>query len=121
MSGNRTMRGRATAMVSVLAAAFAIAANAAAAQSVEEFYKGRTIILIVGSGASGGDDTYARIFARYLPKYLPGSPSIVVQNQPGAGGILAASNLYNTQPRDAPSSDRYCAACRRRRCCPMSL
>lgn len=69
-------------------------------QSVEQFYKGKQIRLVVGSGAGGGGDVFARIFAKYLPKHLPGSPAIVVQNVPGAGGVVATAQLYNTQPRD---------------------
>lgn len=75
-------------------------AGAALAQSVEEFYQGKTITLVVGSGVAGGDDTFARVVAKYLPKYIPGSPAVVVQNLPGAGGIVAATQMYNTQPRD---------------------
>src|SRR4051812_34582272 len=78
----------------------ALATQAAFAQSVEQFYKGKTITLIVGSGAAGGDDIFARVFAKYLPNYLPGHPNVVVQNQPGAGGLVAATQMFNIQPRD---------------------
>jgi tripartite-type tricarboxylate transporter receptor subunit TctC len=66
----------------------------------QPFYKGKTITLIVGSGAPGGDDVFARLVAKYLPKYLAGSPTIVVQNIPGAGGLVAASQMLHTQPHD---------------------
>jgi tripartite-type tricarboxylate transporter receptor subunit TctC len=69
-------------------------------QVQKEFYKGKTITLIVGSGAAGGDDVFARLVAKYLPKYLPGSPTVVVQNLPGAGGQVAAAQMFHSQPRD---------------------
>lgn len=81
-------------------ATLAVLVSQASAQSVEEFYKGKTLKMIVGSGASGGGDVFARMFSKYLPKHLPGSPTIVVQNMPAAGGIVAASHLYNAGPRD---------------------
>jgi tripartite-type tricarboxylate transporter receptor subunit TctC len=70
------------------------------AQSVEQFYKGRTIRVVVGSSAGGGTDIMARLLSRYMGKYIPGSPSIVVQNQPGAGGIVGANRIANTADRD---------------------
>lgn len=60
-----------------------------------EFYKGKTIRLIVGTSAGGGYDTYARVIARNITKHIPGNPSIIVQNMPGAGSIIAANYLYN--------------------------
>ena len=72
----------------------------ARAQTVEQFYRGRTINLIVGFNPGGAYDPYARTLARHLPKYLPGSPSIVVKNMQGAGSVLAANHLYNLSPKD---------------------
>jgi tripartite-type tricarboxylate transporter receptor subunit TctC len=78
------------------------AASAASAQNpVADFYKKHdTIRLIVGSEPGGGYDGYARLLARHLGKYIPGNPTIVVQNMPGAGGIVAANYLYNAAPKD---------------------
>jgi tripartite-type tricarboxylate transporter receptor subunit TctC len=73
---------------------------AAAAQTVEDFYRSRTVELIVGSGAGGGYDLNARLLARHLGKHIPGQPTLVVNNLPGAGGIRAANLLYNVSPRD---------------------
>lgn len=70
------------------------------AQPAVDFYKGKQIVMIVPSGAGGGYDLYARFAAKYLPKYIPGHPSFVVQNMPGAGGITAANHLYSIAPRD---------------------
>jgi tripartite-type tricarboxylate transporter receptor subunit TctC len=76
------------------------AAGAANAQSVEQFYKGRQITMVVGSSPGGINDISARFVARYLGKYIPGNPAILVENQPGAGGITAANRLANVFPSD---------------------
>jgi tripartite-type tricarboxylate transporter receptor subunit TctC len=82
----------------------ALAAPAAAqAQSVAEFYKGKTINVIVGYTAGGGYDLYARALARHMGKHLPGSPNFIVQNITGAGSLNAANNLYNVAPKDGTS------------------
>jgi tripartite-type tricarboxylate transporter receptor subunit TctC len=70
------------------------------AQSPAEFYRGKTITLIVGYSAGGGYDIYARILARHMGKHIPGSPAIVVQNAPGAGSMRAANTIYNVAPKD---------------------
>ncbi len=79
---------------------FALFATPANAQSVQQFYKGRQVALVVGSSPTGAYDPYARLVARYLPKHLPGSPEIVVKNMQGAGGVRAANHLYNVAPKD---------------------
>lgn len=81
-----------------IAGALAIAAPLAAAQA-EDFYAGKTISMLVSSDTGGGFDTYSRLLARHYPKHIPGSPTIVVQNQPGAGGLRAAQILF-TSPAD---------------------
>jgi tripartite-type tricarboxylate transporter receptor subunit TctC len=72
----------------------------ALAASVEEFYKGKTIQFIVGGSAGGGYDAYTRLIARYFAKYVPGNPSTVVQNMPGAAMLIAANYVFNSAPRD---------------------
>ncbi len=80
---------------------FCLAPGSAFAQSaVEEFYRGRQINLIVGYGPGGGYDITARLLARYLGRYIPGNPNIVVQNMAGAGSMRAANYLYVGAPRD---------------------
>lgn len=64
------------------------------AQTVEDFYRGKQITLLVGSGAGGGYDAFARVFARYVPRHIPGMPSIIIKNVPAAGGMAAANMLY---------------------------
>src|SRR6187455_955971 len=77
------------------------AAGAASAQdAVEQFYRGRTINIYVGSSAGGGYDAYARALGRHMGQYVPGHPTVVVQNMPGAGGNKAAGYVYSVAPKD---------------------
>src|SRR6266481_1592208 len=72
----------------------------ASAQSVEQFYKGRTITMLVGTSPGGINDISARLVARHLGRFIPGNPNIAVQNNPGAGGIITANRLYANVERD---------------------
>jgi tripartite-type tricarboxylate transporter receptor subunit TctC len=72
----------------------------ASADAIVDFYKGRTVTLIVGYGPGGGYDLYARLMARHLGRYIPGNPTIVVQNMPGAGSLRATNYLYTVASRD---------------------
>jgi len=83
-----------------LVAALAILVSAAGASEGADFYQGKTIRLVVASAPGGGYDNYARTFAQYLKKHIPGEPSIVIQNMPGAGGMVATNWLYNVAPKD---------------------
>jgi tripartite-type tricarboxylate transporter receptor subunit TctC len=77
------------------------AATAAVAQDpVEQFYRGKSINIYIGSSAGGGYDAYARALGRHMGKYIPGNPTIVPQNMPGAGGNKAAGYVYSVAPRD---------------------
>src|SRR5712691_10402875 len=86
----------------VMALLFAAAAWPAStlAQTVEEFYRGRSITMLVGGGAGGGYDTYARVFARHMSRHIPGNPNIIAKNMPAAAGLAAASALYHTADKD---------------------
>src|SRR5580704_4681623 len=86
--------------VPLFVAAMAAAPPSAYAQSVETFYKNKTISLVIGYPPAGAPDVYARLLARHLGKYIPGNPSIIARNMPGAGGLLAANHLFNVAPRD---------------------
>lgn len=77
-----------------------LSTTVAAAQTVEDFYRGKQINLLVGSGAGGGYDAYARVFARFAGRYIPGGPTIVVKNVPAAGGMAAANMLYANADRE---------------------
>jgi len=90
------MIGRAFACV---VAALTLAAPARA-QSVEEFYRGRTITVLVGFSAGGGYDLYARLLGRHMGRHVPGNPTIVVQNMPGAGSMKATQYVYGVAPKD---------------------
>jgi tripartite-type tricarboxylate transporter receptor subunit TctC len=72
----------------------------ASAQSVEEFYKGRSINYIIGGGAGGGYDVYFRSLARHMGKHIPGHPTFIPKNLPAAGGVVSASTIYTTADRD---------------------
>jgi len=72
----------------------------AQAQTPEEFYRGRTITLAIGYAPGGGYDTYARLFARYFGRHVPGRPTVATQNVPGAGSLKLANDIVNTAPRD---------------------
>ena len=83
------------------AAVFGVAAiGAAQAQSVEEFYKGKTISMVIGYSPGGGYDTYARLVARFMGDHIPGKPQIVPRNMPGASSRVAAAFVYNVAPKD---------------------
>src|SRR5437868_13205890 len=84
----------------LIAAALALAAWPAYAASPADFYKGRTVQLVVGFTAGGGYDLYARVLARHLGKHIPGNPAVVPQNMPGAGSVKSANYLYNVAPKD---------------------
>jgi tripartite-type tricarboxylate transporter receptor subunit TctC len=66
----------------------------------QDFYRGKTINLIVGNAAGGGYDIYARLLARYMGRYIPGEPGFVVRNMPGAGGMVLSNHIYSQAPRD---------------------
>jgi tripartite-type tricarboxylate transporter receptor subunit TctC len=73
---------------------------ARAGDAVADFYTGKSVQLVIGYAPGGGYDVYARALARYMGRHIPGNPSIVVQNMPGAGSIKAANYLYNIAPKD---------------------
>jgi tripartite-type tricarboxylate transporter receptor subunit TctC len=78
----------------------AAACDGAAADSVADFYRGKTVTMVVGSEAGGGYDIYARLLARHLGRYIPGNPSFVVQNRPGAGSVIATNYIATVAPQD---------------------
>lgn len=88
----------ATALAFPLALPFA--ASPAAADAVADFYKGKTITTYIGYTAGGGYDVYARMVIRHMARHIPGAPTIVPKNTPGAGGRIAAAYVYNIAPKD---------------------
>lgn len=87
-------------MAGVVSALAAIASAPAGADPIADFYKGKVMKIVVGSSPGGGYDTYARTTARHLRGYIPGEPTIIVQNRPGAGSIKAANFVYAVAPQD---------------------
>jgi tripartite-type tricarboxylate transporter receptor subunit TctC len=83
-----------------LLGALCVFVTAAHAQSVEDFYKNKSINLVVGFSVGGGYDLYARHLARHMGKHIPGKPSIVPQNMAGAGSLRAANFIYTAAPKD---------------------
>ena len=88
------------ALSAFVVAGLALCAPAARADSVADFYRGKQIDIIVGSSPGGGYDIYARLLAQHMPRFIPGNPSIIVQNMPGAGGLRSANYLYQSAPKD---------------------
>jgi tripartite-type tricarboxylate transporter receptor subunit TctC len=72
----------------------------ARADAISDFYKGKTVSIVVGFSSGGIYDIWARLIAKHLPKHIPGAPNVVVQNMAGAGGLTAVNNVYNSAPQD---------------------
>lgn len=83
-----------------VALAAAVTTQPARSAGVEDFYKGKTVSLLIGYSVGGGYDAYARLLARHLGKHIPGSPSVVPQNMTGAGSLKAANYVYSVAPKD---------------------
>jgi tripartite-type tricarboxylate transporter receptor subunit TctC len=84
----------------MLAVLLVTAGPARAADAVEDFYRSRPVTIVIGFGAGETYDLYARLLARHMSRHIPGHPTIVPQNMPGAGSLNAANHLYNVAPRD---------------------
>jgi tripartite-type tricarboxylate transporter receptor subunit TctC len=88
----------------------------AQAQDVADFYRGRTIDLYIGYSVGGGYDLYARLLARHLGKHIPGNPTVLPQNMPGAGSLRLTNWLYSAAPKDGSRSPLSAAARHSTRC-----
>src|SRR3954466_14989495 len=86
--------------VLALAALLFAITGPARADDVADFYKGKTVRIVVGVGVGSGYDINARALARYIGKHLPGNPTVIVQNQPGAGSLTMTNQLYGSGPFD---------------------
>jgi tripartite-type tricarboxylate transporter receptor subunit TctC len=91
---------RTAALAGLAVIGLAGAGSSAQAQSVEEFYKGKTITFIIGYSPGGGYDAYARLVARHMTNHIPGKPAIVPRNMPGASSRVAAAHVFNVAPKD---------------------
>ena len=72
----------------------------AQAQSVESFYRGKTLSMVIGYPTGGSNDIYARSVARHIGKHIPGNPTVVPRNMPGGGSLVAANHVFNVAPKD---------------------
>jgi tripartite-type tricarboxylate transporter receptor subunit TctC len=99
MVGSRGMFAP-TILAIAASAAATFASTSARCDDVADFYAGRTVQLVIGYATGGGYDDYARMLGRHIGHHIPGHPTVVVQNMPGAGSIRAANYLYNIAPRD---------------------
>ena len=88
----------------ILAAALSTASVAigaqASAQTTEEFYRGKTIDFVIGYAPGGSNDVWGRLLSRHIGKHVPGKPSVVPKNMPGAGSFLAVNQIFNVLPKD---------------------
>lgn len=87
-------------LLGMLAAAAIMQALPAAAQNVADFYRGKKLTLLIGYSAGGAYDLYARVLSRHMGSHIPGNPTILPQNMPGAGSLVLANYLYNVAPKD---------------------
>ena len=95
-----TMITRRQAALGMIACAGTNTIGSARAQSVEQFYKGRTITLVIPSAPGGVNDLAGRLVAQHLGKHIPGNPNVIPQNQPGTSGIVTANRIYNSSEKD---------------------
>ena len=87
----------------LLVVATLLATLPAKAAGVEDFYKGKTVNVVIGYSPGGGYDVYARLLARYMGRHIPGNPTLVPQNMPGAGSMKAAMYIYEVAAKDGLS------------------
>lgn len=97
-------------MKSPIAFALAAAVLSTPLPSMAQVFSAKTVTLVVGYPPGGGYDAIARVLVRHYGKHLPGNPAVVVQNQPGAGSMLAANSLYNTAKKDGSQIGMFAAA-----------
>ncbi len=90
----------APAILTGLVVSLGLAGTASHAQTPEEFYKGKTISIVMGTGTGGSYDAYGRTFAAHIAKHIPGKPTIIVEHMPGAGGVVAGNFIYGPAPQD---------------------
>ena len=96
----RMKRRLLTAIAAIVAMGSGAFAQAAKADAVSDFYKGKTVTIYVGLAAGGIYSLMAQNMAKHLGSHIPGNPNFIVQHQPGAGGLIAANNVYNVLPKD---------------------
>ena len=93
------MRNRVT-IAAAIGMAAVLLSPLANAQPVADFYRGKTLRMLIGYGPGGGYDIYGRLVAEFLPRHIPGNPMIVPQNMPGGGSFVAAKFMAEVAPKD---------------------
>ena len=76
------------------------------AQSLEEFYRGKQLNMVIGYPTGGSNDIYARAVARHIGKHIPGNPTVIPRNMPGGGSLIAANHVFNVAPKDGTTHAR---------------
>src|ERR1700741_1700514 len=89
-----------SAVIGLVLCLAAVTGASAQADSVADFYRGKQVTMVIGYGPGGSYDIYGRIMAKYIGKHIPGSPTVIVQNMPGAGSMRATNYLYEVAPKD---------------------
>jgi Uncharacterized protein conserved in bacteria len=92
--------GETVCLAAVVGMMTVLTSSSAGAQSVEDFYRGKQYKVLVGSTPGGGNELFARMFAKHFGKHVPGNPTWAVVHMPGAGGILVTQQIYTLQPTD---------------------
>src|SRR5262245_50872417 len=96
----KTSHARAILLAIALAASATLCGNSARGNDVADFYKGKTVSVVIGYPAGGGFDATARLLIRHMPRHLPGNPTMIAKNVPGAGSLRAANYLFGIAPKD---------------------
>lgn len=96
-------RGALVTALSLALASLATAMPTTAQEPIADFYKGKTLRIVIGYAPGGGYDIYGRVFAEHFGRYVPGNPTVVAQNMAGAGSFLAARYLFSVAPQDGTS------------------
>jgi tripartite-type tricarboxylate transporter receptor subunit TctC len=113
------MKRNGFACIATLAVGLVVWTQTASAQSVADFYKGKTLELYVGYGPGGGYDQYGRLLARHIGKYIPGKPDVIVRNMPGAGSAKLAAYMHEVAPKNGLQIGAIASTARSIRCSAM--
>src|ERR1043166_5611198 len=108
--GKGYTRNRARALmktISILALVIALIAPCKASADAGDFYQGKTITIVVGYSPGGGYDINARLVARHFGRFIPGNPSVVVSNMPGAGSLRSVEYIQRRAPRDGTVAEMF--------------